>query len=239
MFEINYQEFKHKRSHSFFQLLNRPNVAILLKLSLKCNENIKFIVANTHLLYNPKRNNVRLAQSQLLLAEIEKFSRKSNSPESNKSEYLPTLLMGDFNFTNHSNPYNFIRTGILENPVYILPPESGVTPNCIVDRKACTEIMQGNHQQKLTHPLQLESVYPIDRFERATTRHHKWVIVDHMFYTREPMTNTKSKTNLTLLARLLPPLVFECQNIGPIPNQSHGSDHYYIAGNFLLGEVLS
>lgn len=209
-----------------------------MKLSLKYNDNIEFVVANTHLLYNPKRNNVRLAQTQLLLAEIEQFSRISN--HSNQFDYLPTIIMGDFNFTNHSNPYNLIQTGFLENPVYILPPESGVTKNCKIVRKVYDPIQNHQHQpQSLSHSLQFESVYKIDHFERATTMHHKWVIVDHMFYSRESMTNTNSKFGLKLLARLLPPLVVECQNIGPIPNQSHGSDHYYIAGNFLLGEIQS
>lgn len=217
-------------------------MAILLKLSLKSNDNIEFIVANTHLLYNPKRNNVRLAQTQLLLAEIEKFSRKPNH-SSQASDYLPTIFMGDFNFTINSNPYNFIQTGFLENPVYILPPESGVTENCKINRKACADPTQ-NHQcqqqkQSLSHPLKLESVYKVDQIERATTMHHKWVIVDHMFFSRESVTNTNNKCSLKLLSRLLPPLVLECQNIGPIPNQSHGSDHYYIAANFLLGEIQS
>lgn len=47
--------------------LDRDNVAIMVRLSAKKTRE-KLVVANTHLLYNPKRQDVKLAQSVVLLA---------------------------------------------------------------------------------------------------------------------------------------------------------------------------
>lgn len=58
-------------------LLNRNNVAIITKLAPKDNIEQEFVVATTHLLYNPKREDVRLAQVQLLLAEIDRIAFKA------------------------------------------------------------------------------------------------------------------------------------------------------------------
>lgn len=61
------------------ELLNRDNVGIIAKLALKDNLETQVVVATTHLLYNPRRNDVRLAQIQLLLAEIERIAFIENT----------------------------------------------------------------------------------------------------------------------------------------------------------------
>lgn len=61
------------------ELLNRDNVGIIAKLSLRDSPETQIVVATTHLLYNPRRNDVRLAQTQLLLAEIERFAFVENT----------------------------------------------------------------------------------------------------------------------------------------------------------------
>lgn len=61
------------------ELLNRDNVGIIAKLALKDNPETQVVVATTHLLYNPRRNDVRLAQIQLLLAEIERIAFIENT----------------------------------------------------------------------------------------------------------------------------------------------------------------
>lgn len=55
-------------------LLDRDNVGLVAKFSLKQNPETKFIISTTHLLYNPRRSDIRLAQIQLLLAEIERLA---------------------------------------------------------------------------------------------------------------------------------------------------------------------
>lgn len=64
---------------SGIELLNRDNVGIIAKLSLRDNPQTQVVIATTHLLYNPKRNDVRLAQIQLLLAEIERIAFIENT----------------------------------------------------------------------------------------------------------------------------------------------------------------
>ena len=58
-------------------VLNRHNVGLIAKLAVKRqteNEQQHVVVATTHLLFNPKRHDVKLAQMQLLLTELERFS---------------------------------------------------------------------------------------------------------------------------------------------------------------------
>lgn len=64
-------------------------------------------VANTHLLYNPRRGDVKLAQLAILLAEIGRLSRPPNGGSS------PVVLCGDFNSTPLSPLYRFLTTGRL------------------------------------------------------------------------------------------------------------------------------
>ncbi|XP_066600488.1 uncharacterized protein [Prorops nasuta] len=94
------------------EVLNRDNVGIIAKLSLKDSPQTQIVVATTHLLYNPNRNDVRLAQVQLLLAEIERFAFIEN--ESEGSKYLPIILSGDFNLKPHTGVYKFITTSSFE-----------------------------------------------------------------------------------------------------------------------------
>ncbi|CAF96131.1 unnamed protein product, partial [Tetraodon nigroviridis] len=64
-------------------------------------------VANTHLLYNPRRGDVKLAQLAILLAEISRLSRLPGGSTG------PVVLCGDFNSTPLSPLYSFLTTGCL------------------------------------------------------------------------------------------------------------------------------
>ncbi|KYN30433.1 Protein angel like protein 1 [Trachymyrmex septentrionalis] len=91
------------------EILNRDNVGIIAKLALKDNPEAQIVVATTHLLYNPKRNDVRLAQIQLLLAEIERIAFIENTITGPK--YLPIILAGDFNLEPFTGVYRFLTKG--------------------------------------------------------------------------------------------------------------------------------
>ncbi|CAG9759345.1 unnamed protein product [Ceutorhynchus assimilis] len=125
-------------------LLDRNNVAIVAVLCPKGLPDSKFVVATTHLLYNPKRQDVRLAQMQILLAEIERLSFHLDSKKQKK--YLPIILNGDFNATPTSSLYEFISKGHLkyehlaakklddkgipcQGPV-LIPSDLQITDNC-------------------------------------------------------------------------------------------------------------
>lgn len=68
-------------------LLNREMVALLVKFRFKNYPDPKeFVVATTHLLYNPKRSDVRCAQVGRILKELNTFATDA-----------PVVLTGDFN----------------------------------------------------------------------------------------------------------------------------------------------
>ncbi|KYN50202.1 PREDICTED: protein angel [Cyphomyrmex costatus] len=128
---------------SGIEILNRDNVGIIAKLALKDNPETQIVVATTHLLYNPKRNDVRLAQIQLLLAEIERIAFVENATTGPK--YLPIILAGDFNLEPFTGVYKFLTEGSfkyygkgrsLEPSQYrslsnsLIPPRLCVTDNC-------------------------------------------------------------------------------------------------------------
>ncbi|KAJ0183611.1 hypothetical protein K1T71_000034 [Dendrolimus kikuchii] len=75
-------------------ILNRDNIGIIVKLVPCNNPGSPIVVATTHLLYNPKRTDVRLAQIQVFLAEIDRFAYYSNG---NECGHFPIILTGDLN----------------------------------------------------------------------------------------------------------------------------------------------
>lgn len=111
------------------------------------NRNICFVVSTTHLLYNPRRQDIRLAQIQLLLAELDRISSNGRSANG-KLQYLPSILTGDFNLQPHTAPYMLLTNGkfsyehclnrSLERCTdpsqcvgkLFLPPELDVTDHC-------------------------------------------------------------------------------------------------------------
>lgn len=91
------------------EILNRENVAIIAKLCLKSDPSIQFLVATTHLLYNPRRQDIRLAQIQVLLTELDRHAERTD--RNGHKTYLPVILTGDFNLKPYSAPFNFITNG--------------------------------------------------------------------------------------------------------------------------------
>ncbi|ALC41717.1 angel [Drosophila busckii] len=79
-------------------LLDRANVAQLAKFKLK-HAGKEFIVANTHLLFNPRRDDVRCAQLARLLKELCEFREDTATP---------IVIMGDFNSMPNSTPIELI-----------------------------------------------------------------------------------------------------------------------------------
>uniref|UniRef100_H3CV57 Angel homolog 2 (Drosophila) n=1 Tax=Tetraodon nigroviridis TaxID=99883 RepID=H3CV57_TETNG len=88
-------------------LLDRDNVGLVLLLRAQRRGASSICVANTHLLYNPRRGDVKLAQLAILLAEISRLSRLPGGSTG------PVVLCGDFNSTPLSPLYSFLTTGCL------------------------------------------------------------------------------------------------------------------------------
>lgn len=66
-------------------------------------------VANTHLLFNPRRGDVKLAQLAIMLAEIDSVVKSCKA----KGEHCNLILCGDFNSVPKMPLYQLITTGEL------------------------------------------------------------------------------------------------------------------------------
>ncbi|XP_067001650.1 protein angel homolog 2 isoform X2 [Anabrus simplex] len=93
------------------ELLNRDNVGLVAKLAPKIKPQERIVVATTHLLFNPRRHDIKLAQTQILLAEVERFAFKGFDSSTGVAQYWPVILTGDLNLEPHSGVYQLLTTG--------------------------------------------------------------------------------------------------------------------------------
>ena len=117
--------------------LDRENVAILALLEPKNPylkaKGAKIVIATTHLLFNPKRGDIKINQIRLLLAEIRKMACEENgrsllnghdqtlsddlasnnlaSQDLASNDYHPVILCGDFNTLPGSPIHQFLIKG--------------------------------------------------------------------------------------------------------------------------------
>nr|CAD7257465.1 unnamed protein product [Timema shepardi] len=93
-------------------VLNRDNVGLVVKLCVRGGMPAQqIVVATTHLLFNSRRHDVKLAQMQLLLTEIERFAFQGVSQHQPK--YLPVIITGDMNLEPHTGVYQLLTQGRL------------------------------------------------------------------------------------------------------------------------------
>lgn len=101
------------------KLMDRDNVAVVVLLKpnvtgrVSRHANNLVCVSNTHLLFNKKRGDIKLAQLACLFAEIEEIARISPPGEANLT-YHPIICCGDFNSTPFSPIYDFVVRGFLD-----------------------------------------------------------------------------------------------------------------------------
>lgn len=96
------------------RILDRDNVgliAVLRPCHPKAAEALLH-VATTHLIFNPRRGDVKLCQLRVLLAELERLAFKEL--DDNGRAYHPAILCGDFNFEPYSPLYRFVDAGRLD-----------------------------------------------------------------------------------------------------------------------------
>ncbi|TMW67454.1 hypothetical protein Poli38472_011074 [Pythium oligandrum] len=95
-------------------LLDRHNIALQAVVDWRGDgaEPQRFVVANTHLLFNPGRGDVKLAQLQRLLTSLHEL--REGEHVLTPSSPLPVLVCGDFNLAPHSPLYEFLSRGELD-----------------------------------------------------------------------------------------------------------------------------
>uniref|UniRef100_A0A8C5PCK7 Angel homolog 2 n=1 Tax=Leptobrachium leishanense TaxID=445787 RepID=A0A8C5PCK7_9ANUR len=193
-------------------LLDRDNVGLILLLQPRVDGEAPTIcVANTHLLYNPRRGDIKLAQLAILLAEISRVSLLKDS------SVCPIILCGDFNSVPGSPLYSFIREGMLNyegmpigevsgqqesssgrRPLSfpIWPGTLGISQDCVYETKNKSGKPEGNTGDKaqdkrvessLHHNFSLSSVYSHyvcgTGMPEVTTCHSTTALtVDYIFY---------------------------------------------------------
>lgn len=98
---VGMHEVRFKLSEDKTAVMNRDNVALVVVLAHR-GTGRTVCVANTHLLYNPKRGDVKLGQLCMLLAELHRVA-----PDQ------PLVLCGDFNTLPRSPLHELLHTGRL------------------------------------------------------------------------------------------------------------------------------
>ena len=97
-------EIEFDKSHNkTWHWLDRDQVAMILVLQDRLAEQI-LCISNTHLLFNPKRGDIKLLQLKILFDGIEQIKLKYRKNHQN----VNLVLAGDFNLCPKSALYNFI-----------------------------------------------------------------------------------------------------------------------------------
>ncbi|CAD7700008.1 unnamed protein product [Ostreobium quekettii] len=98
------------RSISFSKLRLRENVALVVGLNFQDDPSFPTLwVANTHLLFNPKRGDIKMAQLHKILNLLDGLSSHGDAQKNGIA-----ILAGDLNTSPHSPIYNFLRRSWLE-----------------------------------------------------------------------------------------------------------------------------
>lgn len=90
-----------------------------------------FCVATTHLLFSPKRGDIKLAQIQYFLAEIDRLALK----DPNLNTYYPIIICGDLNAQPQSPLSRFLTDGHIKYDTYRCIEISGQIPEQIANNR--------------------------------------------------------------------------------------------------------
>ncbi|XP_071019121.1 protein angel homolog 2 isoform X1 [Oncorhynchus clarkii lewisi] len=213
-------------------LLDRDNVGLVLLLRPTGSSRPEdcVCVANTHLLYNPRRGDIKLAQLAMLLAEISTVSRLPDGSS------CPIILCGDFNSVPWSPLYSFVResrleydgipigkvSGQEENPrgqriltVPIWPLSLGVTQQCQY-ATAPTDVDRGitnlSVQDFAAPPMAAMNRPSIEHSLRLTSAYSHYLTED----SRPEITTCHSRTAITV------DYIFYSAGTGDISTQPEG-----------------
>lgn len=93
-------------------VLLKANMHEITQRSEKDKEPKMLCVANTHLLFNKKRGDIKLAQLTYLFAEVDNLAMLSR--DRLNEVYCPVILCGDLNSIPYSPLHHFVTKGVLE-----------------------------------------------------------------------------------------------------------------------------
>ncbi|XP_064302292.1 protein angel homolog 2 isoform X2 [Phalacrocorax carbo] len=170
-------------------LLDRDNVGLVLLLQPRfhCKTNAAICIANTHLLYNPRRGDIKLTQLAMLLAEI-----ASVAPQKDGT-FCPIIICGDFNSVPGSPLYRFIKEGklnyeglaigkvsgqeqfargqrILSIPIW--PKKLGISQNCVYEIKQQQKEENAGEKLEAAKPDNTEEIVIASEKLSSKLQHH-------------------------------------------------------------------
>lgn len=202
-------------------ILNLDNIGIIavLKPKLKSiSETAQLVVANTHLLFNPNRDDIRLAQVKLFLSELEEISFEHEDNIKNERSHHPTILCGDFNSVPNSVVERYITKNMRSSINTNINQETRDTDNH-------DKVQLPVEDENLDHPFQFKSVYPThDRDGRPYVTTFGDAFCDYIFYTPE----LRLESYRELLREE------EFKKIEPVPNSEFPSDHSSLKAKFKI-----
>ena len=226
-------------------------IALFQPLTSNSRSDDLFCVATTHLLFSPKRGDIKLAQIQYFLAEIDEFSVK----DSTLNIYYPIIICGDFNAQPQSPLSNFLMNGhikyntyrsieisgqipeslirnrfSLQLPSNELLPSSFVTSDCRFPKQLIQTYITEQSSSMLTHNKKLNSVYDLTDLSEVTTLiDNQSKFVDYIFYTK----HDNDRHRLNLISRYDLYKQNQMSNLH-LPNHQFPSDHFLLAAKFTL-----
>jgi len=225
-------------------ILDRDNIGIVCRLVVRGRSDLPpLIVATTHLLFNRKRTDIRLAQAAILLAEIDRLGRE----EGGVCQRCPAIITGDFNANPSSEVYTLLdqgridyeglRSGSRPMPAQLLPPGFGLTDTCqwanLIQNQADMPVVLNTSsfsQQFGFKSVHQEWEHPDapSHNKVVSTNHGDWTVVDFIFYSQG------THSNLHLQSRMMLPRDLDMDRIGRIPSDVCPSDHFPLVADFAL-----
>ncbi|XP_063074176.1 protein angel homolog 2 [Engraulis encrasicolus] len=246
-------------------LLDRDNVGMVLLLQPNTSTTMPspLCVANTDLLSNPRRGDIKLAQVAMLLAELRRVASRPDGT------LCPLVVCGDMNSVPWSPLYRFLRDGRLDyygifrgevsgqdavprrqHPltVPLWPHTLGINAQCQYHCQSNTsgltiEEFYRINRPCIQHGFSFSSAYSHRSSKRGepevtTNNMQRPLTVDYIFYTAASRFTSDPSSlygeGLQLLARLSLFDVTDLSTVGGLPNASHPSDHLPLLARFRL-----
>ncbi|XP_034839394.1 protein angel-like isoform X1 [Maniola hyperantus] len=246
-------------------ILNRDNIGLMAKLAPKCSPGTPVVVATTHLLYNPKRTDVRLAQLQVLLAEIDRFAYINDGKEWG---YLPIILAGDFNSTPESavvelldrghvsaSPFrdnsDWKKIGVTDNCQHLsvyLNRQKGVSTDSTMikiynsgypDGRRNPGLNPQQHKELFNSGYLAHPLHLKSVYGKVKHDGHIEATTFQDYWVTVDYIYFGGRNGLKLVERLRLPTAAECAALGKLPNDHLGSDHLALAATFELNILKS
>lgn len=250
---VGYQEVNYFISPS--AISNRENIAQILALRCRVTGEV-VLVANTHLLFNEERGDVKLAQLAILFSAITQMRSDFGTKTDFKCSIPSVLVMGDFNMEWNSLVYDFVvkgRVHVDQKPVRTMSGQSfrtggklcnaaellfqtTVGPNPFSRPGGSAPLPQLDGS--IGHSFNFDSAYHYDikhrddRMRSVSTYHKDKAAPDFIFFTKERTRGNIQK--LQVLERFALPTAIALEKVMPWPNKFVPSDHLPLMVKFQL-----